>query len=371
MRVLPSEDQRELAVMLRRLFAAECPPSVARAHRDLGTVPVALWKALANAGMFGLAVAEQYGGSGGSLSDVGVFAVEAGRALCPTTVHSTTLAALAIAGFGNDAARTAWLPGLCSGEHRATTALWGARDAAVIGPTLSARRASGGWRLDGTVDFVIDADGADLLVASADTGGGTVVVVVEMAASGVCLEPLSLMGGFRASRMVCDDVVVPDQHVVADDTSAGELRRVANMAVALFSLDLVGVAEAVIDKTVEYTSSRTQFGRAIAAFQAAQHIVADMHIAASAARLAGHAAMFRLGNGDIATRETAIARMYAAAAAKRATLDAHQLHGGMGYVTQTDLHLWSERARVLSTLGGGADIAAGWLDDVLWQEKPR
>ncbi len=65
----------------------------------------------------------------------------------------------------------------------------------------------------------------------------------------------------------------------------------------------------------------------------------------------------------MAVRETAIARMHSATAAKWATLDAHQLHGGMGYVVETDLYLWSERARVLSTLGGGADVAATWLDD--------
>lgn len=371
MRALLSDDQRQLAAMLRRLLAAECPASVARGYRETGAVPVALWKALADAGMFGLAVAERYGGSGGSLTDAGVFAVEAGRALCPTAVHSTTVAAMSIAELGSDAARVTWLPGLCSGQHRATTALCGARDAAVIAPTLSANRAAGGWRLNGTVDFVVDADGADLLVASADAGGRTVVIVGEMPSSSVSSEPLTLMGGFRASRLVFDDVVVSDRHVVADDVSPGELRRVANIAVTLFSLDLVGVAAAAIDKTVEHTTNRTQFGRAIAAFQAAQHIVADMHIAASAARLAAHAAMSRLANGDIAIREAAIARMYAAVAAKRATLDAHQLHGGMGYVMETDLHLWSERARVLSTLGGGADIAAGWLEDSLSKKPSR
>lgn len=364
MRALPSADQRELAAVLRRLLAAECPPSVVRRQRESGTVPVALWKALADAGVFGLAVAEQHGGSGGSFSDAGVFAVEAGRALCPTAVHNTTLAALAIADFGSTTARAAWLPALCSGECRATTALWSARDASVIAPALTARRTRGGFRLDGTVDFVADADGAELLVVSA-AADDTVVAVVDLAATGVHSEPLSLMGGFRASRLVFENVTVPDDHVVRDDVSTGELRRAANTAVALLSMDLVGIGEAVIAKSVEHTCSRTQFGRPIAAFQAAQHIVADMHIAVSAARLAGHAAMFRLGTGDTAIRETAVARMYAAAAAKQATLNAHQLHGGMGYVTETDLHLWSERARVLSTLGGGTDIAAGWLESVL------
>ena len=134
-------------------------------------------------------------------------------------------------------------------------------------------------------------------------------------------------------------------------------------AIALTSLDLVGVGEAVLDRTVEYTTMRHQFGRPIASFQAAQHIVSDMHIALSAARLAAQSAVFHLGRGRTAVRETAIARMHSATAAVWATLDAHQLHGGMGYVVETDLHLWSERARVLATLGGGADVAAAWLDD--------
>jgi alkylation response protein AidB-like acyl-CoA dehydrogenase len=105
---------------------------------------------------------------------------------------------------------------------------------------------------------------------------------------------------------------------------------------------------------------RQQFGRPIASFQAAQHMVADMHIALAAARLTAHAAVFWIGRGT-ATRETAIARIRADAV-KQITLNAHQLHGGMGYVVDTDLHLFSERARVLSTLGGGADIAAKWLE---------
>ncbi|HXO81779.1 MAG TPA: acyl-CoA dehydrogenase family protein, partial [Mycobacterium sp.] len=145
--------------------------------------------------------------------------------------------------------------------------------------------------------------------------------------------------------------------------TAPALRRVANTAVALGSLDLVGAGQAVLSRTVEYTKLRHQFGRPIASFQAAQHLVANMHIALAAARLAAQSAVFQIGRGHTATRQTAIARMHAATAAKLITLDAHQLHGGMGYVVETDLHLFSERARVLSTLGGGADVAATWLED--------
>ena len=166
-----------------------------------------------------------------------------------------------------------------------------------------------------------------------------------------------MMGGFPASTVRFDDVVVDEPTPVDDD----QLRRVANARVALDCLDLVGVGEAVLERTVDYTKMRDQFGRPIASFQAAQHLVANMHIALAAARLAAQSAVFWIGRGRTATRETAIARMRAAAA-KQITLDAHQLHGGMGYVVDTDLHLFSERARVLSTLGGGADIAAKWLE---------
>jgi alkylation response protein AidB-like acyl-CoA dehydrogenase len=371
MKPLPGPDQQDLATMLRGLLASDCPTTLVRALGEPGAEWTAapLWKALAGAGVFGLAIAEQYGGSGGSLSDLGVFCVEAGRALCPSVVHSTVQAALAIDLLGRPEVRAAWLPALTSGELRATTALWSPRDAAVISPALTARLRGGGWHLAGVADFVVDAGLADILVVSArdPAGDRTLVFVVDAHAPGVAIEPLTLMGGHRACRMSFAEVLVNEPHaVLGAETAAGvldrDLRRAANAAVALLSLDLVGVGEAVLQRTVDYTILRRQFGRPIASFQAAQHLVANMHIALAAARLAAHSAVFWIGRGHPATRETAIARMHAAGAAKLATLDAHQLHGGMGYVTDTDLHLWSERARVVSTLGGGADIAASWLE---------
>ncbi len=174
--------------------------------------------------------------------------------------------------------------------------------------------------------------------------------------SGITVEPVPMMGGYPAFRVRFDDVPVD-----AAAVDVKQLRRFANAVVALDCLDLVGIGEAVVQRTVDYTKMREQFGRPIASFQAAQHMVADMHIALAAARLAAHSAVFWIGRGRTATRETAVARMRAAEV-KKITLDAHQLHGGMGYVVDTDLHKFSERARVLSTLGGGADIAAKWLE---------
>jgi alkylation response protein AidB-like acyl-CoA dehydrogenase len=373
MRLLPDQDERDLASMLRKLLTAECPTSLARPDGE--RMPPTLWTALAEAGVLGLALPEEYGGAGGTLADLGVFCVEAGRALCPTIVHNTVQAALAIYWLGGPQHRAAWLPALCAGITRATTSLWIASDANVITPTLRARQESGGtWRLSGTADFVVDADLADHIVVSAADAERTVGFVVDVRAPGVHAEPLQLMGGHRAFCVRFDEVSMADPvAVLAGADGAGlaeqDLRRVANAAVALLSLDLVGVGEAALQRTVDYTVARRQFGRPIASFQAAQHLVANMHIALAAARLAARSAVFWIGRGRSATRETAIARMHAATAAKLITLDAHQLHGGIGYVVETDLHLFSERARVLSTLGGGADVAATWLDNDVEEER--
>ncbi len=157
------------------------------------------------------------------------------------------------------------------------------------------------WRVNGTVDYVADADVADLVVASAAAAGRTLVFLVDPHTEGVSLAPLDMAGGHRAFAVRFDDVAIGDDAVL-DAVAAGviptALRRLANTAVALGSLDLVGVGQAVLDRTVDYTKLRHQFGRSIASFQAAQHVVANMHIALAAARLAAHAAVFCREPGD-------------------------------------------------------------------------
>ena len=372
MKAIPTVEQREFASALRALLAAESPVALVRAlnEPDADRRTPALWKALTEADVLGLALGEEYGGSGGSLGDLAVFYTEAGRALCPTTVQSSIHAALAIDQLGSPGAKSAWLPPLAQGTARGTTALWNARDAALVSAPLHAEPLATRWRLNGTADYVADADVADVIVISAAAQGRTLAFAVNAEATGVSMEPLAMAGAHRAFAVRFDDVMVTGDALLGDPAPSA-LRRVANTAVALGSLDLVGIGQAVIDRTVEYTKLRHQFGRPIASFQAAQHLVADMHIALAAARLAAHAAVFWIARGRTATRETAIARMHAATAARLITLDAHQLHGGMGYVTETDLHLWTERARLGSTWGGGAEVAASWLEETLDSEEPR
>ncbi|MES5489099.1 acyl-CoA dehydrogenase family protein, partial [Bradyrhizobium sp. INPA03-11B] len=134
-----------------------------------------------------------------------------------------------------------------------------------------------------------------------------------------------------------------------------DLRWTSNATTVLHCMDMIGGAQAVIDRTVAYTMDRHQFGRPIASFQAAQHHVANMHIAVEGARLAAYQAVSRVGDGRIAERETAIAKFKANEAYKFATLTAHQLHGAMGLMVEFDLHLWSERAKAMELRHGAWD----------------
>ncbi|BDX31229.1 acyl-CoA dehydrogenase [Mycobacterium antarcticum] len=356
MRLIPHDDEREFTSMLRRLLST--------------TAESARWAALADAGVLGLSLPERYGGSGATLADLGAFSVEAGRHLCPTIVHGTIHAGLVVEALGTDDQRGTLLPELSSGKLSATTALWSPVDAGIVAPVLEARRRGDAWTLHGAVDFVLDAEMADRVVVSGRdaTSGRTSVFVVPRESAGLRAETLTLMGARGAARLCFDGVTVDDGHTMAghgSEVTDERLQRLADTATVLLCLDLVGTSEAALQRTVDHTVMRRQFGRPIASFQAAQHLVANMHIAVAAARLAAWAALSALEEGHPARRQTAVARMHAATAAKSVTLDAHQLHGGIGYVVDTDLHLYSERARVLSTLGGGADIAASWLEDVI------
>jgi alkylation response protein AidB-like acyl-CoA dehydrogenase len=130
-------------------------------------------------------------------------------------------------------------------------------------------------------------------------------------------------------------------------------------------MEMVGGTSAVLERTVEYVKGREQFGRPIAAFQAAQHHVANIRIALDGARLAAYQATWWVGRGELAERELAIAKLKCGEVYKDATLTAHQLHGGMGYLRETDLHFWSERAKATELQGGAYDVQIRRLERAL------
>jgi len=139
---------------------------------------------------------------------------------------------------------------------------------------------------------------------------------------------------------------------------ADDLPGALEVVVALLAVEMAGGASAVLERTVAYVKERIQFDRPIGTFQAVQHAVADCAMAADAARYAAFQAVWELDRSGRAPVEVAIAKVAAGDAFKKATMAAHELHGGAGYVTDHDLHLYSERAQV-------DDLTFGTRDDYL------
>jgi alkylation response protein AidB-like acyl-CoA dehydrogenase len=364
MRVSLTQEQADLAETVRQLFSRECNPELVRKLQasDSLTELSQLWEALTATGVFGLALPEQMGGSGAGLFELGLVFREAGRVLCPTIIYSTVALGLAVQRLGIPEQQRHWLPGISAGSTRGSVAIADPADGSDVQPRLRAVRRGGGWCLSGKLSFVPNADVADALLVTARTADGEperfLAFLVTSDQPGVRCERQRTFSRDIQCRVEFDDVLVTTPtHVLGDGgVSEQDLRWVSNAITALQCMEMSGGAEAVLDRTVDYIKVRQQFGRPIASFQAAQHHVANMRIAIDGARLASYQAAWWVGRGDLAEREVAIAKLKCNEAYKRSTLDAHQLHGGMGYLRETDLHLWSERAKVTELLGGSWDV---------------
>jgi 3-oxocholest-4-en-26-oyl-CoA dehydrogenase beta subunit len=301
----------------------------------------ALWEAMASLGWLGLPFDVRIGGGGGALLDLAVVRQEAGRALVPTTLASTLEAALLIDRVGGDELRSSVLSSVVAGRRLLTTAR---RD--EPGAATTATVDGDHIVVVGTKTFVPNAATADdLVVAARSTDDETRVrlVLVPTSADGATVEPLATSAGDAQDIVHLEDVRVPRAHLLTD--GGRDFDRTERDATALDAIEAVGGARAVLDMTVEYVAQRSQFGRPVGSFQAVQHHVADMATAVDAASLAAWQAVGACErDAPGATRAVAIAAVAAADAYVAVTLTAHQLHGGIGFATDHDLHLWSDRA---------------------------
>lgn len=366
-------EQEALQESFRRLFAKECPPSLVREQQSNpdGDQLSALWRSLTDVGLFGLGLPEDVGGYG-NLFELGLAFMEAGRALCPSPVYSTVAFGQALLRFGSAEQKQEWLPGLVAGATVGSVALSNPSDASDVSPRLVARHENGQWRLSGTLEFVANADLASAVVVSARTDVGepamTLICIVARDAPGCRIERMQTFGRDVQCVMTFDEVPINASSLLVVEPAtrlSGELLAFSNAMIALQAMEMAGGAQAILDRTVEYVIGRTQFDRPLASFQAVQHHVANMHIAIEGARLAAYQAAWCCAQGQPAEREVALAKLKCGEAYKSASLTAHQLHGGMGYMREFDLHLWSERAKTTELLGGAAAVQSRRLERVL------
>jgi alkylation response protein AidB-like acyl-CoA dehydrogenase len=315
----------------------------------------ALWKTLAEANLLGVAVPEAQGGMGLGLLELCTLLEEIGRAVAPVPVlASLVLGGLPIARFGSEAQRDRWLRALATGDAILSAALVDAGSDDLARPATRARREGNAWILDGAKRLVPAASrSARVLVAataaakpsSSELGVG--IFLVDPNAAGVVLTAQRTSTGEPLFDMTLAGVRVSNDDLLGGDAKAGAVaaRWIHDCALAALCMTQVGVSERALEITTGHLKERVQFGVPIGSFQSVQHRAADCWIDLQAMRWTAWRAACRLAEDEDATRETAVAKFWAADGGSRIANTAQHLHGGLGVDVDYSLHryfLWSK-----------------------------
>jgi len=352
-----SEEQDMLRKSARDFLAKEAPMSfVRRMMEDDRGHCEDLWRKMAELGWMGLVFPEAHGGAGLDMVDLVVVLEEMGRAVLPGPFFSTVLlGGLSILEGGSDAQMKRYLPAICGGTLKATAAVLepsGRWDAAGIEATAVAD--SSGFLLSGVKLFVPDAQVADLIVVAARSEPGAVredgisLFAVDVPKDGVTITPLQTMDQTRKlCEVKLDGVRVgPDALVGPRGGGFAILKRVLDRAKVGLCAEMCGGAERVLEMSVEYAKVRVQFDRPIGSFQAIQHKCANMLLLVESAKSATYYAAWAVAN-DVAEAPlaAAMAKSYTSDAYRVVAGEGIQIHGGIGFTWEHDMHLYFKRAK--------------------------
>jgi alkylation response protein AidB-like acyl-CoA dehydrogenase len=352
-----SQEQEMLRATARKFFENECTSTFVRARMaEPAGVTGDFWTKLAEQGWLGLVYPEEYGGAGLGFVDLTVLMEEMGRAVMPGPFFSTTiLAGLAILEAGSAAQKSEWLTRIAAGQAKATLA-WTEPNARwdAAGVTTTARGADGGFVLSGTKLFVPDAHLADVLVVVARTAespraeDGVSLFLVPKGIPGLDVKLLPTMD---QTRKLCEvtlrDARVPgDALLGARNGGWAPLARVAERATVALCAEMCGGAQRVLEMTTEYAKIRVAFGKPIGSYQGVKHRAADMLVDVENAKsLTYYAAWTMDENATEAPLAASMAKAYTSDAYRKVAGAGIQLHGGIGFTWEHDLHLYFKRAK--------------------------
>jgi alkylation response protein AidB-like acyl-CoA dehydrogenase len=351
-----SEEQEELRRTVRAFLEQKSPSAeVRRLMETTEGYDPSVWEQMGSQlGLQGLAIPEEYGGSGYSYVELIVVLEEMGRALLAAPYFSTVaLAANAILHSGDDAAKKELLGGIASGETIATLAMTedsGRWDAEGI--TATATKSGDGYTIDGHKMFVLDGHTANLIVVAAKTGDNVSLFTVAGDADGLTRTPLATMDQTRKQARL-EFSGTPAKLLGTEGEGWPVLSRVLDLAAVALAAEQVGGAQKCLDMSVDYAKVRVQFGRPIGSFQAIKHKCADMLLEVESAKSAAYYAGWAAAelNDELPT-VASLAKAYCSDAYFHAAAENIQIHGGIGFTWEHDAHLYFKRAKSSQLLLG-------------------
>ncbi len=348
-----TEEQGQLRAAVRKFCAENFDEQSVRTlmESDPPFDPKVWTRLGAELGVLGLSVPEADGGVGGTLVDQAVAVEELGASLaCGPLFGTVYLAIPALVAASANEARDGLLADLVEGSRTAAFAV--PDTAGSLGEVAVTVE---GDALTGTVERVIDAGAADVLLVAANSPDGVALYAVDASASGVARSPLATLDLTRPQATV--ELSGAPGLLVA---GAGEADRVIEHALqvgsALLAVEQVGAGQHLLDLTVEYAKTRLQFGRPIGSFQAIKHKLADLLVDLEHARSTSYHAVWALTDGsDDPALAVSIAQATASAALARIAADTVQVHGGIGFTWEHQAHLYFKRATTDAALLGSAE----------------
>ncbi|HEX3518878.1 MAG TPA: acyl-CoA dehydrogenase family protein [Solirubrobacteraceae bacterium] len=327
-----TDDQRDIQRTARDLLGERAKPERVRAHAESRRMDSELWRELCELGWPGIAIAEEHGGGGLGSIELGILCEELGRSLAPVPFLPSAMAAAVIEHGGSSEQCERFLPGLASGE--------------TIGALGSA--------VDGVADFVVGAGEAQLLVLVEDDGSARVVSAQE-----ADVGPLASIDPTRSAARV--ELSSADAGEELADGCVGLGR-----ALVAVSSELVGVCDRALAMTVDYVKERKQFGVPVGSYQAVSHRCAQMLLDTEKARsTAAFAAWTADADPGSLAEAAAMAKAAASEAGREVTAAAIQMHGGIGFTWEADVHWLYKRAQIDAVLLGGAGRHRARLASIL------
>jgi alkylation response protein AidB-like acyl-CoA dehydrogenase len=325
-----SQDQQDIQRTARDMLADRAKPDRVREHAEAGTTDDKLWAELCELGWPGIAVAEENGGQGLGVIELALLAEELGRVVAPVPFLPTALAATLVEHAGSGEQKGKWLEGLATGETIGAVGV--ARDGV-------AELVPGGADAD---VFVLVEDGAARVLSGADAD-------VEAVAS---IDPTR-----PAARVTAGGG--------AGDALGGDFDAALDRALIAVAAELVGVCDRSLEMTLAYVKERKQFNTPVGAYQAVSHRCAQMLLDTESARSASaFAAWTADADPERLAEAAAMAKAAASDAGRDVTAAAIQLHGGIGFTWEADVHWLFKRAQVDAALLGGASTHRARLAEI-------
>lgn len=346
-----TEEQELLRQTIRKFIERECPREYQRELDEKEEFPHDLWDKLAELGMLGLIIDEQYGGMGGSVVDMALAVEEIGRGmfvLGDTFMQFNCFGPTTLKFFGSEKQKSEYLPKLARGEIKiclGVTENHSGTDALAL--KTKAVEKGDHYVINGHKMFTTGAHVSDYIMLMTRTtqepkkkSYGISVFIVDLKTKGITINRLKKLGikALGTCQLFFDDVMVPKENLVGEkDRGWYHILDTLNNERIVIAALCVGGAQAALDDSVQYAKERIVFGRPIGQYQAIQHYVADMFTKIELARLMTYKAAWLQSNGSPCHIESNMAKLAASEAALYASSKGMQIMAGYGYMMEYDM----------------------------------